>query len=64
MPTYRMTVRYGAPRVRYHMEDIEAPTLADALRKGAAALPAEAVDGELVEIRRGPDPERREYAPA
>ncbi len=63
MPTYRMTVRYGAPRARYHMEDVRAASLAEAMRRGADALPPDVAEGELVEIRRSTEAEQREYGP-
>lgn len=64
MASYRMTVRYGEPRPRYHMEDVEAASLPDALRQAAESLPDDvAATAELVEIRRMRAPEEREYAP-
>lgn len=52
MARYRMAVRYGAPRQHYHMADLEADSLADALRRAVAEVTPE-VDrsADLVEIR-------------
>ena len=59
---YQVTVRYGATRVRYHMDRVEGENLAEAMRTAAERLPAEVVEaGELVEIRPAIDPEEREY---
>jgi len=61
MPKYRMTVRHGRPH-RYHVEDITADTLRDALRLAADAFPDAASSADLLEIRLQADAERREYA--
>ena len=65
MPLYRATIRYAAGgRQRYHLEDVDAPTLMDALRLTAERVPAEVgATADLVEIRVQVDPERREYVP-
>ena len=59
---YQVTVRYGATRVRYHLDRVEGENLAEAMRTAAERLPAEVIEaGELVEIRPAIDPEEREY---
>ncbi|MEX0935916.1 MAG: hypothetical protein WD013_03355 [Gemmatimonadota bacterium] len=59
---YQVTVRYGAPRHRYHQFTVEAPDIRGALTRASAELPDEvAEDGELVEIRPFVDPDAREY---
>lgn len=59
---YQVTVRYGATRVRYHMDRVEGEDLAEAMRTAAERLPTEVIEaGELVEIRPAIDPEEREY---
>ncbi len=59
---YRVTVRYGDPRQQYMVLDIEAASLADALRSVADALPAEvSVGADLAEIRLQVEPESREF---
>ena len=59
---YRITVRYGGARQRYHTWVVEGDTAVDALRRAADELPAEiAADVDLVELRVAVDPERREY---
>lgn len=65
MPVYRATIRYAAAgRQRYHLEDIDAPSLMDALRLAAGRVPAEVgATADLVEVRLQIDPERREFVP-
>jgi hypothetical protein len=59
---FRVTVRYGRERSRYHLERIRAENLPDALRQLADRLPDEvAAEGDLVEIRPDIDPDAREY---
>lgn len=59
---FRVTVRYGHPATRYHVDRVSAENLSDALRKVAASLPDQvSEEGDLVEIRPGLDPEEREY---
>lgn len=63
MNLYRITIRHGQPH-RYHMEDVRAATLADAVRQVADRFPAQVAEtGDLLEIRRQMDPEQREYTP-
>jgi hypothetical protein len=61
---YRVTIRFGAPRQQYHVLDVHATSLREALRRSAELYPAEAeATGDLVEIRVQRDPESREYGP-
>ena len=64
MPHYRVTIRFGAPRARYKVLDLEAEDLRAALRRAAAEMPEEVADSaELAEIRRQADPDRRQFTP-
>lgn len=64
MPSYRATFRYGGARPRYEMLDLEAADLRAALRSAADRIADDVAEtAELVEIRRRPDPEEREYTP-
>jgi hypothetical protein len=64
MPNYRVTVRWGRPRHQYHVHDVEATSLRDALREAADRLPDEvSASADLAEVRLMGDPDRREYAP-
>lgn len=64
MPSYRATFRYGGPRPRYEVLDIEAADLRVALRSAADLVADEVVaTAELVEVRRQTDPKEREYTP-
>ena len=64
MAIYRVTIRYGQERYRYHVEDVEAPGLARALALAAEHVPPEAdAAGEVAEVRRLLEPEAREMAP-
>lgn len=64
MPSYRVTVRWGRSRHQYHVHDVEATSLRDALREAADRMPEEvAASADLVEIRLMTDPAAREYAP-
>lgn len=60
MPRYRMAIRYGDVRQQYHVADLEASSLHDALRQAVDAIPEE-VDrtADLVEIRLAVDPDAR-----
>jgi len=52
MPAFRMTIRWGSPGQRYHVEDLEAQDLSDALQRAAALFPdAARATADLVEIR-------------
>jgi hypothetical protein len=56
MNQYRVTIRYGRPH-RYHLEDVEAPTLRDALRLAVDGFPSEIeASSDLLEIRKQADP--------
>lgn len=64
MTSYRITIRFGAPRSRYHVEDVEAESLMAALSQLAEDLPAEVRgSADLLEARAQPDPEQRSYTP-
>lgn len=62
MPLYRITVRHGRPQ-QYVMEDVEADSLADAMRVAADRIAVASQPGaDLAEIRVQTDPEARQYA--
>ena len=62
MTLYRITVRHGRPQ-QYIVEDVEADTLADAMRHAADRISATAEpDADLAEFRVQMDPESRRYA--
>lgn len=64
MHHYRVTIRFGAPRARYEMLDVEAEDLRGALREAASRIPEEvAATAELAEVRRQAAPDQREYGP-
>jgi hypothetical protein len=64
MPHYRITIRFGSPRVQYHVEDITANSLREALRLAAERYPDTASEAaDLVEIRAQVDPDAREFTP-
>lgn len=64
MPHYRVTIRFGAPRARYEVLDLEAEDLRAALTSAAERLPAEVSEtAELAELRLQPDPDTREFTP-
>ena len=64
MPSYRVTIRYGAPRARYEVLDLEAADLPAALVAAAERLSGEvAATAELAEVRRQTEPDEREYGP-
>lgn len=65
MPSYRVTFRYGAPRVLYEVLDVDAADLRTAMRTAADLVPETvASSAELVEVRVQTDPEAREYGVA
>ncbi len=64
MPVYRVTIRHGETRYRYHVEDVEADDMRAALRLAIAGMPAEAVQADIAEIRLLRDPDERNTAPA
>ncbi len=64
MPIYRVTIRYGQGRYRYHVEDVEAPGIARALALAAEHVPPEAdAAGEVAEVRRLLEPDERGVGP-
>jgi hypothetical protein len=64
MPFYRVTIRFGSPKQQYHVEDLTANSLREALRMAADAYPAAAAEtADLVEIRLQRDPDDREFGP-
>lgn len=59
---YRVTVRYGGESLRYHLDQVQADDLSEAMTAAARALPPEVVaSADLVEIRPAVDPESRGY---
>jgi hypothetical protein len=65
MPLYRVTIRFGAPRQQYHVEDLTANSLREAVRMAAEQFPdAASSTADLVEIRLQLDPDEREQATA
>lgn len=59
---YRLTVRYGAPKMKYHIATVTGRDLREVLRRVADELPDEvASTGSLVEIRPEVDPEERPW---
>lgn len=61
MPVWRVTVRYGRPQ-EYAMEDVDAGTLAEAMRLAAERVAAASnPTADLVEIRIQADPEGRRF---
>jgi ribosomal protein L16/L10AE len=64
MPIYRVTVRHGQSRYQYHVEDVEAAHLGEAMAQAAQRLPAEvARSADVAEVRRLVEPENRGLAP-
>ncbi|MEJ2185533.1 MAG: hypothetical protein P8Z36_06300 [Gemmatimonadota bacterium] len=64
MPRFRVTIRYGEPRQRYEVLDIDAEDVAEALQHLVASFPAEArATSDLVEVRRQTAPDERAYTP-
>jgi hypothetical protein len=62
MPLYRATIRFGGPRQQYHMMDLSANSLREAMRLAAEQYPeSSAQDADLVEIRLQVDPDAREF---
>lgn len=59
---YRITVRYGGARQRYHTLEVEAEDAVAALRRTADQLPPEiAPDVDLVELRVAVDADDRKF---
>ena len=53
MPLYRVTIRFGSPRQQYHVQDLTANSLREAMRMAFEDYPEAAMtDADLVEIRR------------
>lgn len=64
MPHFRVTIRFGAPRQQYHVMDLTANSLREAMRIAGEQYPETAAEAaDLVEIRRQVDPEEREFTP-
>lgn len=64
MPHYRVTIRFGAPKQQYHVDDLTANSLREALRMAVDLFPETATDSaDLVEIRQQVDPDEREFTP-
>jgi hypothetical protein len=64
MPLYRVTIRFGAPKQQYHVDDVTANSLREALRMAVELFPEAAADAaDLVEIREQVDPDEREFTP-
>ena len=64
MPLYRVTIRFGSPKQQYHMDDIHASSLRDALRLAAERFPDVAMpSADLAEVRRQAEPEARVFTP-
>jgi predicted Zn-dependent peptidase len=64
MPLYRVTIRFGAPKQQYHVEDIHANSLREALRLAAERFPDAALQSaDLAEVRRQVEQEERSYSP-
>jgi hypothetical protein len=64
MPLYRVTIRFGSPKQQYHVLDLTANSLREAMRMAAEEYPAAAAEhADLVEIRRQVDPDDREMGP-
>jgi hypothetical protein len=63
MPLYRVTIRYGARAQRYHVEDVRADSLKDAVRAVANAFPQTVTDADLIEVRLQVNPEARAFGP-
>lgn len=58
MPLYQLTVRHGTASKRYHVVQIEATDVAEALVLAGRSLPDAVRDAaDLAEVRPAPDPE-------
>ncbi|HUF51627.1 MAG TPA: hypothetical protein VMN60_12370 [Longimicrobiales bacterium] len=63
MPHYRVTIRFGSPRPQYHVQDLAANSLREAMRMAVDEFPETAMQAaDLVEIRTQTDPQERELA--
>jgi predicted Zn-dependent peptidase len=64
MALYRVTIRFGAPKQQYHIEDVPANSLREAMRLAAERFPDAAFESaDLAEIRRQVEPEERSFTP-
>jgi hypothetical protein len=64
MAHYRVTIRFGSPRQQYHVEDLTANSLREAMRMAVELFPDTAADAaDLLEIREQVDPDAREFTP-
>lgn len=62
MPTFQITIRFGAGPKRYHTQSIRAADLREAARRAVAEMSDEmAGEGDLMEIRPAVDPDDRSY---
>ena len=53
MPLFRVTIRFGSPRQQYHVQDLTANSLREAMRLAFEEYPETAMqEADLVEIRR------------
>jgi hypothetical protein len=58
MPRYQITIRHGSPRKRYHVVQLDAAHMAEALVKAGESLPVEVRDdADLAEVRPAPEPD-------
>lgn len=58
MPRFQITVRHGSRAKRYHVVQIDAAHMAEALVKAGESLPPDIRDtADLAEVRPAPDPE-------
>jgi hypothetical protein len=63
MNIYRITIRHGVPH-RYHVEDVRAASLKEAMRLAAERCPdAIGSTGDLLEIRKQVEPADRAQVP-
>ena len=61
---FRATIRYIAGAQRYHVEDVDAASLDEAMRLLLDLLPAAVREtADLLELRRQADAESRDYTP-
>ena len=62
MPRYTVTVRFGRRGYRYHTFEVDAADVSEALEEAAAGLAPDIREtADLVEVRRAPEPEEREF---
>ena len=62
MSAFHVTVRYGSPSHRYQTLDVDAEDIGAALTEIRALLSPQTVEtADLIEVRRGVDPESREF---